>query len=215
MNTGSIITGRPSMGSWLLYGLGADTDNLPGFVVLMSQGRGGQNQPIANRQWSAGFLPSKFQGVKLNSIGDPVLYINNPQGLGSKTQQDSIEAINQLNRLQYARSKRALLMAPVAEDCPSRGHVVQCGPCRPPCGPSTWLAPDRKYASLTLRRRSQPTTCDSSLPPSSLKAISPLNLPAQSWVQTLVQRPRRHKETEGGGGGEVPERTALCGCTPN
>ncbi len=101
LNTGSIITGRPSMGSWLLYGLGAETDNLPGFVVLMSQGRGGQNQPIANRQWSAGFLPSRFQGVKLNSVGDPVLYINNPDGLGAKTQQGTIEAINRLNRLQY------------------------------------------------------------------------------------------------------------------
>ena len=101
LNTGSIITGRPSMGSWLLYGLGAETDNLPGFVVLMSQGRGGQNQPIANRQWSAGFLPSRFQGVKLNSVGDPVLFINNPAGLGSKTQQATIEAINRLNRLQY------------------------------------------------------------------------------------------------------------------
>ncbi|MFZ4793831.1 MAG: DUF1501 domain-containing protein [Blastocatellia bacterium] len=115
MNTGSIITGRPSMGSWLLYGLGADTDNLPGFVVLMSQGRGGQNQPIANRQWSAGFLPSKFQGVKLNSIGDPVLYINNPQGLGSKTQQDSIEAINQLNRLQYDATKDPEILTRVSQ----------------------------------------------------------------------------------------------------
>jgi hypothetical protein len=101
LNTGSIITGRPSMGSWLLYGLGAETDNLPGFVVLMSQGRGGQNQPIANRQWSAGFLPSRFQGVKLNSVGDPVLFINNPDGLAPKTQQATIEAINRLNRLQY------------------------------------------------------------------------------------------------------------------
>ncbi|MFZ4628146.1 MAG: DUF1501 domain-containing protein [Blastocatellia bacterium] len=101
LNTGSIITGRPSMGSWLLYGLGAETDNLPGFVVLMSQGRGGQNQPIANRQWSAGFLPSRFQGVKLNSVGDPVLYINNPDGLGAKTQAATIGAINRLNRLQY------------------------------------------------------------------------------------------------------------------
>ncbi len=86
MNTGSIITGRPSMGSWLTYGLGSDSEDLPGFVVLMSSGRGGQNQPIAQRQWSAGFLPSKFQGVKLNSIGDPVLYINNPNGLSKDTQ---------------------------------------------------------------------------------------------------------------------------------
>src|SRR5215467_4689884 len=79
MNTGSIIPGRPSMGSWLVYGLGADAEDLPGFVVLMSAGKGGQMQPIASRQWSAGILPSKFQGVKLNSIGDPVLYIENPR----------------------------------------------------------------------------------------------------------------------------------------
>ena len=68
MNTGSIIAGRPSMGSWLLYGLGADTENLPGFVVLLSAGQGGQMQPIAARQWSAGFLPSKFQGVKAQFV---------------------------------------------------------------------------------------------------------------------------------------------------
>ena len=115
MNTGSIITGRPSMGSWLLYGLGAETDNLPGFVVLMSQGRGGQNQPIANRQWSAGFLPSKFQGVKLNSIGDPVLYINNPRGLGQQTQQRSIEAINRLNRLQYDATQDPEILTRVSQ----------------------------------------------------------------------------------------------------
>ncbi len=78
MNTGSIIPGRPSMGSWVLYGLGSEADDLPGFVVLLSSGRGGQMQPIASRQWSAGLLPSRFQGVKLNSTGDPVLYIKNP-----------------------------------------------------------------------------------------------------------------------------------------
>ena len=71
MNTGMILPGRPSMGSWVLYGLGAETDNLPGFVVLMSTGKGGQMQPIAARQWSAGFLPSKFQGVKFNAVGNP------------------------------------------------------------------------------------------------------------------------------------------------
>ena len=101
MNTGSIITGRPSMGSWLLYGLGAETDDLPGYVVLMSSGRGGQMQPIAARQWSAGVLPSKFQGVKLNSIGDPVLYIQNPDGVSAAMQGESIAAINALNRSQH------------------------------------------------------------------------------------------------------------------
>ena len=101
MNTGSIIAGRPSMGSWALYGLGAETDDLPGFVVLMSNGKGGQMQPIAQRQWSAGILPSKYQGVKLNSLGDAVLYIKNPDGLHQETQSDSVEAINALNKLQY------------------------------------------------------------------------------------------------------------------
>ena len=63
MNTGSIIAGRPSMGSWLFYGLGSESQNLPGFIVMLSQGRGGQMQPISARQWSSGFLPSKFQGI--------------------------------------------------------------------------------------------------------------------------------------------------------
>jgi hypothetical protein len=100
MNTGSIIANRPSMGSWVLYGLGAETDDFPGFVVLMSSGKGGQMQPIAARQWSAGFLPSRFQGVKFNSIGDPVLYIKNPPGVSTEAQNDSIQAINALNRLE-------------------------------------------------------------------------------------------------------------------
>jgi hypothetical protein len=102
MNTGSIITGRPSMGSWILYGLGAETEDLPGYVVLTSAGKGGQMQPIATRQWSAGFLPSRFQGVKLNSIGDPVLYIKNPPGVTNEMQRDSIEAVNRLNRIEHA-----------------------------------------------------------------------------------------------------------------
>ncbi len=115
MNTGSIITGRPSMGSWLLYGLGTETDDLPGFVVLMSSGKGGQNQPIATRQWSAGFLPSKFQGVKLNSVGDPVLYLKSPQGLPAETQRDSIEAINKINKIQYETVKDPEVLTRIAQ----------------------------------------------------------------------------------------------------
>src|SRR2546430_3237422 len=78
MNTGTTISGRPSMGSWVWYGLGAETDSLPGFVVMMSTGRSGQMQPIAARQWHSGFLPSQFQGVEFRSKGDPVLYVGNP-----------------------------------------------------------------------------------------------------------------------------------------
>ena len=115
MNTGSIIAGRPSMGSWILYGLGADTQDLPGFVVLLSAGRGGQMQPIAARQWSAGLLPSRFQGVKLNSIGDPVLYIQNPRGVDAGLQRQSIDTINALNRSQYDTLKDPEILTRVAQ----------------------------------------------------------------------------------------------------
>jgi len=101
MNTGSIIPGRPSMGSWVIYGLGSDAEDLPGFVVLLSAGRGGQMQPIAARQWSAGLLPSRFQGVKLNSIGDPVLYIQNPPGMSAALQRGSIDAIQALDKAEH------------------------------------------------------------------------------------------------------------------
>lgn len=98
MNTGSIIAGRPSMGSWLLYGLGSETEDLPGFVVMMSSGKGGQMQPIAARQWHSGFLPSRFQGVKFQSKGDPVLYLDNPPGVTAADQNQLIDVVNQLNR---------------------------------------------------------------------------------------------------------------------
>jgi len=102
MNTGNFLAGRPSMGSWVFYGLGAETQDLPGFVVLLSSGRGGQMQPISQRQWSAGLLPSKFQGVKLNSVGDPVLYIDNPAGIDAALQKQSVDAINRLDRAEFA-----------------------------------------------------------------------------------------------------------------
>ncbi|MFM8496134.1 MAG: DUF1501 domain-containing protein [Planctomycetia bacterium] len=97
MNTGSQIAGRPSMGSWVTYGLGSEAADLPGFVVLTSLGKGGQNQPIAARQWSSGFLPSRFQGVQLRGKGDPVLYLGNPAGVTRDRQGLDIAAINALN----------------------------------------------------------------------------------------------------------------------
>jgi hypothetical protein len=97
INTGSAIPGRPSMGAWLTYGLGSVAEDLPGFVVLTSLGRGGQNQPIAARQWSAGFLPSRFQGVHLRSKGDAVLYLSNPAGYSREMQGDVVSTVNQLN----------------------------------------------------------------------------------------------------------------------
>jgi len=102
MNTGTTISGRPSMGSWATYGLGSDADNLPGFVVLTSDGRGGQNQPIAARQWSSGFLPSRFQGVQFRSKGDTVLYLSNPKGVTRDQQRDVVDAVQKLNQIQSA-----------------------------------------------------------------------------------------------------------------
>ena len=97
MNTGSQIAGRPSMGAWITYGLGSEAENLPGFVVLTSLGRGGQNQPIAARQWAPGFLPSRFQGVHLRGKGDPVLYLSSPSGVTRSQQEDVVKAVNALN----------------------------------------------------------------------------------------------------------------------
>lgn len=100
MNTGTTISGRPSMGSWIWYGLGAESESLPGFVVLTSTGRSGQSQPIAARQWHSGFLPSKFQGVHFRSKGDPVLYVGSPPGVTQERQKDVVDAAAKLNRLQ-------------------------------------------------------------------------------------------------------------------
>jgi uncharacterized protein (DUF1501 family) len=96
MNTGTAISGRPSMGSWINYGLGTESENLPGFVVLTSVG-GRNPQPIASRQWGSGFLPSRFQGVEFNSAGDPVHYVSNPAGVTSQHQKALIQTIKQLD----------------------------------------------------------------------------------------------------------------------
>jgi hypothetical protein len=99
MNTGTTISGRPAMGAWINYGLGSETDDLPGFVVMTSTGNYGQAQPIAARQWHSGFLPSRFQGVEFRSTGDPVLYVRNPKGVTTGRQRDVVDAIQTLNQL--------------------------------------------------------------------------------------------------------------------
>lgn len=94
-NSGSIVKGRPCMGSWLLYGLGSETNELPGYVVLLSQSAGAQ--PVSSRQWSAGFLPSKFQGVQFQSQGNAVHYVGNPDGVCQSAQRQMIDEVNRLN----------------------------------------------------------------------------------------------------------------------
>jgi hypothetical protein len=98
MNTGAHIAGRPSMGAWVTYGLGSESENLPGFVVMVSTGKGRSPQPIAARQWSSGFLPSRFQGVQMRSQGEAVHYLASPSGVSRDQQGADVQAINALNR---------------------------------------------------------------------------------------------------------------------
>ncbi|RMH70338.1 MAG: DUF1501 domain-containing protein [Bacteroidetes bacterium] len=96
--TGSPRLGRPSMGSWITYGLGSENDNLPGFVVLVS----GANDPDAGKSvWGSGFLPTVYQGVQCRNEGDPVLYLSDPDGMPRSLRRRTLDAINRINRQQY------------------------------------------------------------------------------------------------------------------
>lgn len=100
MNTGTAIQGRPSMGSWATYGLGSDSDDLPGFVVMTSDTPGGRSpQPISTRQWHSGFLPGQYQGVEFHAGGDPVYYLNRPAGVSESRQRDVLNTVVGLNRV--------------------------------------------------------------------------------------------------------------------
>jgi hypothetical protein len=99
LQTGSQIAGRPSIGSWLVYGLGSETQDLPGFVVMISPGAGGGGQPLYDRLWGSGFLPTKYQGVKFRSVGDPVLYLSNPAGFTRQDRRTYLDALGKLNQL--------------------------------------------------------------------------------------------------------------------
>jgi hypothetical protein len=99
--TGFQLAGRPSIGSWLAYGLGSENRDLPAFVVMISQGTGNPNdQPLADRQWGSGFLPTTYQGIKFRSIGDPVLYLSNPEGFSAQARRRFIDDVGRLNQLQ-------------------------------------------------------------------------------------------------------------------
>lgn len=98
--TGAQLAGRPSIGSWLSYGLGSENNNLPAFVAMVSQVAGHNGgQPLYDRLWGSGFLPSKFQGIKFRSNGDPVLFLSNPEGLDSGTRRRMLDDLSQLNQL--------------------------------------------------------------------------------------------------------------------
>ncbi len=99
--TGFQLAGRPSIGAWLSYGLGSENKDLPAFVVMISQGTGNLNdQPLADRQWGSGFIPTRYQGVKFRSIGDPVLYLSNPAGFTSSQRRRFIDDVASLNQVE-------------------------------------------------------------------------------------------------------------------
>ena len=99
LQTGAQIAGRPSMGAWLSYGLGSESSNLPAFVVMITQGTGGQ--PLYDRLWGSGFLPTRYQGVKFRSVGDPVLYLSDPAGFTRGQRRTFLDALGELNRMQF------------------------------------------------------------------------------------------------------------------
>ena len=99
IQTGAQIAGRPSIGAWLAYGIGSETEDLPAFVVMISPGKGTGGQPLYDRLWGSGFLPSRYQGVKFRSVGDPVLYLSNPSGFDSSDRRRFLDALDKLNQM--------------------------------------------------------------------------------------------------------------------
>ncbi|HYG77663.1 MAG TPA: DUF1501 domain-containing protein [Planctomycetota bacterium] len=102
MQTGSQLAGRPSIGSWVAYGLGSENKDLPAYVVLTSFGSGRKDdQPLYDRLWGAGFLPAKHQGVKFRNKGDPVLYLSNPPGVDRETRRETLDELGALNKKHF------------------------------------------------------------------------------------------------------------------
>jgi len=100
MNTGFQVPGRPSLGAWATYGLGSDTESLPGFVVLQSGPRGPR---AGNSLWSSGFLPTSFQGVPFRGKGDPILYLNSPKGFTRERERQFYDTVSELNKAQLEK----------------------------------------------------------------------------------------------------------------
>jgi hypothetical protein len=112
MQTGGARLGRPSMGSWVTYGLGSENQNLPGFVVLTS---GGRNPDAGKSVWGSGFLPSVYQGVQCRSEGDPVLFIKDPHGMDRDLRRASIDAINKVNEEEYKEYKDPEILSRISQ----------------------------------------------------------------------------------------------------
>jgi hypothetical protein len=109
--TGFQLAGRPSMGAWVTYGLGSENQDLPAFVVMVT----GSGQALAERLWGTGFLPSKYQGVKLRSAGDPVLYVSNPEGFDRSQRERFISDLEKLNQLELEDAKNPDITTRIAQ----------------------------------------------------------------------------------------------------
>lgn len=114
MQTGNQIPGRPSMGAWLSYGLGSANQNLPTFVVMISQGRG-QMQALFSHLWGAGFLPGEHQGVQFRAAADPVLYLNDPKGMQRGDRRKMLDMLGEMNRREAERCADPQVLARVAQ----------------------------------------------------------------------------------------------------
>ncbi|MFT6863206.1 MAG: hypothetical protein ACJAVK_001767 [Akkermansiaceae bacterium] len=114
INTGSQQQGKPSMGAWLSYGMGTMNENMPGYVVMISRGRG-QLQALYDRLWGSGFLPSKHQGVKLRSAGEPVLYLKNPEGFDRAARRGQLDSLKELNELNYDKFSDPEIQARISQ----------------------------------------------------------------------------------------------------
>ena len=114
--TGSQQPGRPSIGSWLSYGLGSENENLPGFCVLLSVGTGRKDpQPLYNRLWGSGFLPTLHQGVQFRSAKDPVLYLNNPSGIDAQSRRRSLDAFHELQSQRFEQVQDPEVQSRIAQ----------------------------------------------------------------------------------------------------
>src|SRR5215470_12962989 len=109
--TGFQLAGRPSLGAWVSYGLGTINRDLPAFVVMIT----GNGQALAERQWGTGFLPSKYQGVKLRSVGDPVLYVSNPDGFDPSQRARFIQDLERLNQVEYDATQNPEIATRIAQ----------------------------------------------------------------------------------------------------
>ncbi len=112
--TGFQLAGRPSMGAWLSYGLGSANRDLPAFVVMVSQGKGG-SQALADRAWGSGFLPTKFQGVKFRAAADPVLYLSNPEGYDPAARRRFLDDLSKLNTLKLDEAQDPEIATRIAQ----------------------------------------------------------------------------------------------------